>query len=117
VKKILSIGLPDLRSGKDYPGNRTSLIAFSICGRAFLEQRAEREPGACAYFLSSHNPRQQIGRAVSGKNYPSVSNPARTDNVAHRKHGSGLNVAAILIPAFRNADPPTVTVKQTSIAS
>ena len=53
---------------------------------------------------------KQIGQPVSRQNHPSISNPTRTNNVAHRKHRSGLNVAAVSIPALGTPDPSAVAV-------
>jgi len=38
--------------------------------------------------LVSKKPRYKTGQAVSRENHPPISNPARTNNVAYRKHGS-----------------------------
>jgi hypothetical protein len=58
----------------------------------------------------SHNPCQQIRQPISRKNYPTVSNPARANNVTHRKHGSRYDHRAIQIPTSRASSPPAVTV-------
>jgi hypothetical protein len=61
-------------------------------------------------LLVSHNPRQQICQAVSRQNYPPVSNPARANNVAHRKHGSCRNHRAVLISTSLTPNKPTVAI-------
>ena len=60
--------------------------------------------------LVRRNPCQQISQAVSGKNYPSVSNLARINNVADRKHRSRCDHRAVLILASRRTDQSTVEV-------
>jgi hypothetical protein len=60
--------------------------------------------------LTAHNPRQQIRQAVSRENHPPIGNPARTDNVPRRKHGSRCNRRAVLICRSRTTNPPTIAV-------
>ena len=67
-------------------------------------------PALCTCFLPAHNPRQQIGQAVSRKNHPPISNPARTNNVTHGKYRSRLNVAAVFISTSRTPVQPPVLV-------
>jgi hypothetical protein len=47
-------------------------------------------------------PCQQIRQSVCRQNHPPISNPARINNVAWRKHGSRRKHRAILIPTLRN---------------
>ena len=56
------------------------------------------------------DPCQQISQPVSRQNHPPISNPARINNVSHRKHGSRCDHRAVLIPTSRNPDPPAVAV-------
>jgi len=55
-------------------------------------------------------PCQQIRQAVSHEHHPSMSNPPRTNNVSHGKHGSRCNHRAVLISTPRNPNPSAVTV-------
>jgi hypothetical protein len=61
-------------------------------------------------YLVSDNPRQQIRQAVSRQNHPPIRNPARTNNVAHWKHGSRCDHRAIHVPAPRHPGPSPVSV-------
>src|SRR6267378_6831037 len=63
-----------------------------------------------ASFLVADNPCQKIGQPVSRENYPPISNPARTNNVAHRKHRRRCDHRAINIPAFRTPNQSIVSV-------
>src|SRR4030095_6767133 len=56
------------------------------------------------------HPCEQISQPVSRQNHPPISNPTRTDNVTRRKHGSRLNLAATLVPGFRNPDLSPILV-------
>src|SRR5262245_57283155 len=62
---------------------------------------------------SSH-PRQQIGQAISRQDYPPVSNPARVNNVASRKHRRRRHSLAVLIPIPWRTDQSTVEVSDLS---
>ena len=53
---------------------------------------------------------EKVSQPVSRQNHPSVSNPARTDNVSRRKHGSRCDHRAIHSPALRNPNPSPVAV-------
>jgi hypothetical protein len=59
---------------------------------------------------SSCNPHQQIRQPVSRQNHTSISNPARVNNVARRKHGSRSDHRAIHTTAFWNPYPPVISV-------
>jgi hypothetical protein len=50
--------------------------------------------------LVSKKPRQKISQPVSRQNHPSVSDPACTNNVARRKHGSRCDHRAIHSPGL-----------------
>ena len=50
-----------------------------------------------ASSLVADNPLQKIGQAVSGENYPPISNALSGGNVIDRQHGGCLNIAAILV--------------------
>jgi hypothetical protein len=53
----------------------------------------------------------QIGQAVSRENHPSVSNPARTNDIFRRNTGSCSDHCAVhIIATPRNANPATDTV-------
>jgi hypothetical protein len=52
----------------------------------------------------------QFSQPVSRQNHPPVGNPARTNNIAHGKHGNRCNHRAIQISTPRNPNPRTVTV-------
>jgi hypothetical protein len=53
---------------------------------------------------------KQIGQPVSRQNHPPISNPARTNNVARRKHGSRYYHRAILIRTSGTPDKPAVAI-------
>jgi hypothetical protein len=53
---------------------------------------------------------KQIGQPVSRQNHPPISNPACTDNVAHRKHRGCFNIATVLIPSFGNSNLSPVAI-------
>jgi hypothetical protein len=55
-------------------------------------------------------PRQQISQSVARQHYPSVSNPARTNNVTRRKHGSRCDRCTALISTPRTPDKLTIAV-------
>jgi hypothetical protein len=63
---------------------------------------------------------QQISQPVSRQNHPSVSNPARVNNVARRQHGSRCDHCAIHIPTYakkkRSGQPAMNRSKQAGMA-
>jgi hypothetical protein len=56
------------------------------------------------------DPHQQIRQPVSRQNHPSVSNPARINDVARRKHRSRRYRRAVLVSISRRTDPSPVPV-------
>src|SRR5262249_1753633 len=90
-------------------------IRLISTGRKLVQMKlssegTKREAGSCTYFLSSDNPHYKISQAVSCQNHPSVSNPARTNNVTRRQQGNRCDHCTVHSPAFRNPNPATVTV-------
>src|SRR4029453_5047650 len=55
---------------------------------AIGREEAESEPGPVHLFPTCPQPVSEVGQAISREDHPSVSNRARTDNVASGKHGS-----------------------------
>src|SRR4030095_7895656 len=72
--------------------------------------KANGPRGANRSFLSFPKPTLEVPPAGIPLNHPPISNPARTNNVPNRKHGSRCYRRAVLIPAFRNPYSPSVAV-------
>jgi hypothetical protein len=86
------------------------LSTVSGWGRLVTQDRKAIASARTEAYLTAHNPPQQICQPVSRQNYPSVSNPARANNVSRRKHGSRRDHRAVQLLTLRNPNPPTVTV-------
>jgi hypothetical protein len=74
------------------------------------DKGTERESGPC--YLLPILPQPASANLITGtrQNHPTVGNPARTHNVAHRKHGSRCDHRAVRIATPRNTNPPAVAV-------
>jgi hypothetical protein len=82
----------------------------SIWRRCRVAAQPSAVPNLETALLVSRDPCQQISQAVSRENHPPISNPARTNNVAHRKHRGRCDHRAVFIPAFRTSDRPAVAI-------
>jgi hypothetical protein len=60
--------------------------------------------------LVFNHPCQQIRQPVSGQHHPPISDPACTNNVSHRKHGSRCDHRAVHVPTPWNPNPSPVAV-------
>jgi hypothetical protein len=73
-------------------------------GRNDRELKDVRVRDVCVAFSYNQRfdlPRQQIRQSESRQNHPSVSNPVRINNIAHRNHADATIVQS-LVPGSRN---------------
>src|SRR5215467_8739452 len=88
------------------PRNPTASFSIPITAIACHWQMSEKKPPpfskkhperrAVLQWLVPQDSSQQTSQPVSRQNHPPISNPARTSNIAHRKHRSCLSISAVL---------------------
>jgi hypothetical protein len=82
-------------------------------GRNDRELKDVRVRDVCVAFSYNQRfdlPRQQIRQSVSRQNHPSISDPARINNISRRKRRGRFDRRAILTPTSANPNPPIIPV-------
>src|SRR5262245_55520238 len=80
-------------------------VISNLCA-AFRFETREKSSSEIIFYT---NPRQKIDQSITGKYYPSVSNPARPNNVTWRKHRGRCDHRTVHTPTLLNPNSPAIT--------